>query len=190
MASRSEPSSAPSSVSFRRQSSGVPAAASRPEKSTKSEVERDWAARRANQADATITMLSKQVADLTEQFRQLVSTLGEEEKRQALANQLEDSNNQTRQLFGESSSASNPNKTKESMFQLAGSIDCDKSCSQCGGSHNGQSTQPKIKVVEATLSTVGGSLKFLLDRTEQHVEGIKPNSSAFSRATLPADRYK
>ena len=94
-------------------------AASRTEKRSKMEIERDEANRRADQAATTITLLSKQVADLTAQVSKLVAKLGEMEKRQAQAHQLEDSNEQFRHLFGDASSSSDPDKKKGSMLQIA-----------------------------------------------------------------------
>jgi hypothetical protein len=147
MSARSSAACAPTSVLFRRQSTGVGGASSRPEKKPKGEnrleKEREEANRRpvdnkkatkgeeelkqrlieaearANRADATNALLAQQVADLTQQVKTLIAKLEAREKQEALGHQLADNNNQMRDLFAEATAEQDPVKKQALCLQMA-----------------------------------------------------------------------
>lgn len=86
--------------------------ASRPEKKSKMEQERDDAIRRANQAADTIASLTKQVAELTAQVKILVSLSSQQA-------QVNDSADQARELCGAEAATKEPAWKPAPTFKLA-----------------------------------------------------------------------
>ena len=120
MAARNKAAVPPLS-NFRRQSVGAAVASARPDKKKTDDMERRMlqAEARAKKAESDNAELRQQISTLTDKVTQLLSKLDAQEKRESRRLQLEDSNEQTRDLFTLAASTTDDSKKREYSLQLA-----------------------------------------------------------------------